>query len=110
MGHITTLGIDLAKNIFELCGLDKEGDIIYRRTVKRTALVNTVAKLSVKVIAMEACGSAHHWYRVFSPLGFEVKLMAPQHVKPYVKGQKNDRNDAEGIAIAAGQKRMTFVP
>ncbi len=110
MTRITTLGIDLAKNVFELCGLDKEGSILYRRTVKRSALHNTVAKLSVKVIAMEACGSAHHWYRVFSALGLEVKLISPAYVKPFVKGQKNDRNDAEGIAIAASQKNMTFVP
>lgn len=110
MGHIMTLGIDLSKNIFELCGLDKEGEIIYRRTVKRAALQRTVAKLSVKVIAMEACGSAHYWHRLLSQMGSEVKLIAPQYVKAFVKGQKNDRNDAEGIAIAASQKRMTFVP
>lgn len=109
MKHITTLGIDLAKDIFELCGLDSAGGIIYRRTVKRLALSKTVANLAVKTIAMEACGSAHHWHRVFSELGHEVKLLHPAYVKPFVKGQKNDRNDAEGIAIAASQKNMTFV-
>jgi transposase len=109
MGHIMTLGIDLAKDIFELCGLDSAGEVIYRRTVKRLALSKTVAKLAVKTIAMEACGSAHHWHRVFSELGHEVKLLHPAYVKPFVKGQKNDRNDAEGIAIAASQKNMTFV-
>jgi transposase len=110
MGHITTLGIDLAKNIFELCGLDKDGGVIYRRTVRRSALVHTVAKLSIKIIAMEACGGSHHWYRTFSALGLEVKLICPEYVKPFVKGQKNDRNDAEGIATAAMQKNMRFVP
>jgi transposase len=110
MGHIKTLGIDLAKNIFELCGLDQEGNIIYRRTVKRVVLQKIVANLSVEQIAMEACGGAHHWQRVFSQLGFQVKIIAPSYVKPFVKGQKNDRNDAEAIAIAANQKRMHFVP
>jgi transposase len=110
MGHITTLGIDLAKNVFALCGLDKTGEVIYRKTVKRSVFQRTVAQLSVDRIAMEACGSAHHWHRAFSEMNFEVKLISPAYVKPFVKGQKNDRNDAEGIAIAASQKHMRFVP
>ena len=109
MTDITILGIDLAKNVFELCGLSATGEVVYTRTVKRKDFLRTVAQLSVKTIAMEACGSAHHWYREFSVLGLEVKLLHPHYVKPFVRTQKNDRNDARGIAVAASQKTMTFV-
>src|SRR3979411_3200145 len=101
MTPIMTLGIDLAKNVFALCGLDSHGAVVYRRTVRRSALPKTVAHLPVKTIAMETCGSAHYWHRVFTALGHEVKLLHPTYVKPFVKRQKNDRNDSEGIAIAA---------
>ena len=110
MTNITILGIDLAKNVFELCGLGSGGEVVYSRSVKRKDFLRTVVQLEVRQIAMEACGSAHHWYREFTSLGMEVKLLHPHYVKPFVKTQKNDRNDARGIAVAASQKTMTFVP
>jgi transposase len=110
MTNITILGIDLAKNVFELCGLNATGEVVYTRTVKRQDFIRVVCRLDVKTVAMEACGSAHHWYREFTALGMEVKLLHPHCVKPFVKTQKNDRNDACAIAVAASQKTMTFVP
>ena len=110
MTHITVLGIDLAKNVFQLCGLNAAGEVVYNRSVKRKDFVTTIAQLSVETIAMEACGSAHHWCRKFTEMGLKAKLLHPGYVKPFVKNQKNDKNDAQGIAIAASQKTMTFVP
>ena len=88
--HITTLGIDLAKNVFQLHGVDARGRAVLSRRVKRSQLVEAVASLPPCVIGMEACGSAHHWGRAFEQLGHTVKLMHPKYVKPYVKTNKND--------------------
>lgn len=109
MTDITILGIDLAKNVFELCGLGADGEVVYSRSVKRKDFFRTVVQLEVKQIAMEACGGANHWCREFTALGMEVRLLHPHYVKPFVKAQKNDRNDARGIVVAASQKTMTFV-
>ena len=107
---IKTLGIDLAKNVFELCGLDESGDIQLRRRVRRDTLLLAVAEIPACVIGIEACTGAFYWQRQFEALGHDVRVIAPQHVKPFGRRQKNDRNDAEAIAIAVIQPRMRFVP
>jgi transposase len=106
---ITTLGIDLAKHVFQLHGVDARGHVVLSRRVKRSQLVETVASLPPCVIGMEACGSAHHWGRVFEQLGHTVKLMSPQYVKPYVKTNKNDARDAEAICEAVSRPTMRCV-
>ena len=88
--RITTLGIDLAKSVFQLHGVDARGRAVLSRRVKRHQLLDAVANLPVCVIGMEACGSAHHWGRAFEQLGHTVKLMSPKYVRPYVKTNKND--------------------
>ena len=107
--HITTLGIDLAKNVFQLHGVDARGHAVLSRRVKRDQLFHTVASLPPCVIGMEAGGSAHHWGRTFKPLGHTVKLMPPKYVKPYVKTNKNDGRDAEAICEAVSRPTMRFV-
>ncbi|MCA1288447.1 IS110 family RNA-guided transposase, partial [Salipiger bermudensis] len=107
---IKTLGIDLAKNVFELCGLDESGDIQLRRRVRRDTLLRAMAEIPACVIGIEACTGAFYWQRQFEALGHDVRVIAPQHVKPFGRRQKNDRNDAEAIAIAVIQPRMRFVP
>ena len=101
--HITTLGIDLAKNVFQLHGVDARGRAVLSRRVKRSQLLDAVASLPPCVIGMEAGGSAHHWGRTFEPLGHTVKLMHPKYVKPYVKTNKNDGRDAEAICEAVSR-------
>ena len=107
--HITTLGIDLAKNVFQLHGVDARGHAVLSRRVKRSQLVEAVASLPPCVIGMEACGSAHHWGRAFEQLGHTVKLMSPKYVKPYVKTNKNDARDAEAICEAVSRPTMRCV-
>jgi transposase len=107
--HTTTLGIDVAKNVFQLHGVDARGRAVLSRRVKRQQLLDTVANLPACVIGMEACGSAHYWGRVFEQVGHRVKLMSPRYVRPYVKTNKNDRRDAEAICEAVGRPTMRFV-
>ena len=107
--HITTLGIDVAKHVFQLHGVDARGRAVLSRRVKRQQLLETVANLPACVIGMEACGSAQHWGRAFEQLGHTVKLMHPKYVKPYVKTNKNDGRDAEAICEAVGRPTMRFV-
>jgi len=107
---IRTIGIDLAKNVFELCGLDESGDILLRRRVRRETLLRAVGEIPACIIGIEACTGAYYWQRQFESLGHDVRIIAPQHVKPFGRRQKNDRNDAEAIAIAVTQPRMRFVP
>ena len=107
---IKTIGIDLAKNVFELSGLDDTGDIQLRRRVRRETLPRAVEDIPACVIGIEACTGAFFWQRQFEALGHEVRIIAPQHVKPFGRRQKNDHNDAEAIAIAVTQPRMRFVP
>ena len=107
--HITTLGIDLAKNVFQLHGVDARGRAVLSRRVTRQQLLDTVANLPACVIGMEACGSAQHWGRAFEQLGHTVKLMHPKYVKPYVKTNKNDGRDAEAICEAVSRPTMRFV-
>lgn len=107
--NITTLGIDLAKTVFQLHGVDSEGKVVLRKKVHRTHLMETIAKLPVCRIVMEACGGANHWAREFKKLGHEVKLINPRFVKPFLKGNKNDQEDAEAIVEAASRPKMRYV-
>ena len=97
MEQITTVGIDLAKNVFSLHGVDGAGRVVLRRTVRRDQLLEVVARLSPCLIGMEACSGAHEWGRRFQAFGHTVRLMAPKFVAPYRKSGKNDGNDAEAI-------------
>jgi transposase len=106
---ITTVGIDLAKSVFQVHGVDERGRAVLRRQLKRKDVVSFFANLPACLIGMEACGSAHYWARKLSALGHTVRLMAPQFVKPYVKTNKNDRNDAEAICEAVARPNMRFV-
>jgi len=107
--EITTLGIDLAKNVFQLHGVNTIGEKVLSKQCSRKQLIEFAAKLPACLIAMEACGSAHHWARKFISMGHEVRLISPQFVKPFVKSNKNDANDAEAIVEAAIRPSMRFV-
>jgi transposase len=107
---ITTVGLDIAKSAFHLYAVNKMGRYIKKKQLKRKQVLPYFARLEPCVIAMEACGGANYWAREMKDLGHEVKLIAPQYVKPYVKGNKNDYNDAEAIAEAAQRPTMRFVP
>jgi transposase len=109
-GDITVLGIDLAKNSFQLHGVDAAGQRVVRKPLSRHKVSAYVAQLPPCLIGMEACGGAHHWVRVFTAFGHTVRLMAPQFVKPYVKSNKNDAVDAEAICEAVQRPNMRFVP
>ena len=104
------LGIDIAKHVFHAVGMDGRGNIVYRKRWSRHDLIPFIAKLPPVLIGIEACGGAHYWARRFRAHGHEVKLMAPQFVKPYVKSNKNDSRDAEAIAEAVTRPTMRFVP
>jgi transposase len=108
--NITTIGLDLAKNVFQVHGVDQRGKAVLRKTLKRADVMNFFAKLLPCLIGMEACGSAHYWARKLAELGHTVKLMAPQFVKPYVKTNKNDARDAEAICEAVSRPNMRYVP
>jgi transposase len=110
MEQITTVGIDLAKNVFSLHGVDANGKTVLRRTLRRDRLGEAVARLSPCLIGMEACSGAHEWGRRFQRHGHTVKLMAPKFVAPYRKSDKNDGNDAEAICEAVTRPNMRFVP
>lgn len=107
---ITTVGIDLAKNVFQIHAVDEHGKTAVRKQLKRDQMAEFFVNLPPCLIGMEACGSAHHWARKLAGFGHEVKLMAPQFVKPYVKTNKNDAADAEGICEAVARPNMRFVP
>jgi transposase len=107
---ITAIGIDLAKNLFQVHGVDERGKAVLRTQLKRKDVASFFANLEPCLIGMEACGSAHYWARKLSEGGHTVRLMAPQFVKPYVKTNKSDRNDAEAICEAVTRPNMRFVP
>jgi len=107
---ITTIGIDLAKNVFQVHGVDERGKAVVRKALKRGQVLPFFANLQPCLIGLEACGSAHYWARKLQGQGHTVKLMAPQFVKPYVKTNKNDAADAEAICEAVGRPTMRFVP
>jgi transposase len=107
---ITTIGIDLAKEVFQIHGVDVHGKVVLRKQLRRGEMAKFFANLAPCLIGMEACGSAHHWARKLEGFGHTIKLMAPQFVKPYVKTNKNDVADAEAICEAVGRPNMRFVP
>jgi transposase len=108
--QVITFGIDLAKNVFQIHGVDAAGHTVVKKQLKRDQLAPYFANVAPATIGMEACSSAHYWARKLQGMGHSVKLMAPQFVKPYVKGNKNDANDAEAICEAVARKSMRFVP
>ena len=108
--NITTVGIDLAKATFSVHGVDAVGQVVLRRTIKRSQLRECIAKLPPCLIGMETGSGAHQWARDFLALGHEVKLMSPRFVAPYRHGGKNDGNDAEAICEAVRRPNMRFVP
>ena len=107
---ITRIGVDLAKSVFQVHGVDRAEKPIVTRQLRRNQMIEFFQKLEPCLIGMEACASAHHWARTLAAMGHTVKLIAPQFVKPYVKGNKNDANDAEAICEAVGRPNMRFVP
>ena len=109
MKEIKILGIDLAKNVFQLHGVDAAGKPALRKNVSRGKLMETLANFPRCLIGIEACGGAHYWAREISKLGHEVRIMAPQFVAPYRKSGKNDLNDAEAICEAVSRPHMRFV-
>jgi transposase len=108
--NIKVLGIDLAKNVFQLHGTDHKGKCILRKKLSRTKLIEFMSNQPQCLIGIEACGGAHYWARTLMSMGHTVKMMAPQFVKPYVKSSKNDKNDSEGINEAVTRPNMRFVP
>ena len=107
---ITSVGIDLAKNVFQVHAVDERGKTVLRRQLRRDQMAAFFANLPPCLIGMEACGSAHYWARTLQSLGHTARLMSPQFVKPYVKSNKNDVADAEAICEAVARPNMRFVP
>lgn len=108
--EIKRIGLDLAKDVFEVHGVDEGERVVLRKTLRRGKVLEFFAQLPACVVGMEACGGAHHWARKLIELGHDARLMAPQFVAPYRKSNKTDRNDAEAICEAAGRGSMRFVP
>ena len=108
--EMTTLGIDLAKSVFQLHGVDAAGAVVLQKKLRRGAVLDLLGKLKPCLIGMEACATSHHWAREIAALGHEVRLIPPAYVKPYVKRQKNDAADAEAICEAVSRPNMRFVP
>lgn len=107
---ITTIGIDLAKEVFQIHGVDAQGKTVLRKQLRRREMAKYFANLEPCLVGMEACGSSHHWARKLGEFGHTVKLMSPQFVKPYVKTNKHDMADAEAICEAVTRPNMRFVP
>src|ERR1700731_3939500 len=97
MGEVSTIGLDIAKSVFQVHGVDADGTVVIRKRISRAKVLEFFAALPSCLVGIEACPSAHHWSRKLQALGHTVKLMPPAYVKPYVKRQKNDATDAEAI-------------
>ena len=110
MQTITTIGLDIAKSVFQVHGVDNDGKVVIRRQLKRRYVLAFFEKLQPCLVGIEACASSHHWSRELQALGHTVRLMPPAYVKPYVKRQKNDAADAEAICEAVTRTNMRFVP
>src|SRR5881396_2767860 len=110
MQMITTIGLDIAKSVFQVHGVDAAGEVVIRRQLKRRYVLAFFQKLSPCLVGIEACASSHYWSRELQALGHSVRLMPPAYVKPYVKRQKNDATDAEAICEAVSRANMRFVP
>ena len=108
--RVTTLGIDLAKSVFQLHGLDARGVVMLHKQLRRRHMLPFLTKLAPCLVGMEACAGSHYWAREITKLGRQVRLMSPHLVAPYVKSNKNDCNDAEAICEAVSRPSMTFVP
>ena len=106
MTEITRLAIDTSKSVFMLHGIDAAGQVVLRRNLRRARAVAVLRELASSEVALEACGGSHYWGRGLAALGHRVRLIPPQYVKPFVKRNKNDRNDAEAISVAAAQPSM----
>ena len=108
--QITTIGLDLAKNVFQVHGVDATGQVVVRKSLRRSQMLPFFAKLPPCLVGIEACGTSHHWARELIKLGHEVRLMPPAYVKPYVKRGKTDAADAEAVCEAVTRPTMRFVP
>src|SRR6266481_7446601 len=109
MQVITTIGLDIAKSVFQVHGVDAGGQVVMRRLLKRRYVLTFFEKLPPCLVGIEACASSHHWSRELQALGHTVRLMPPAYVKPYVKRHKNDATDAEAICEAVSRPNMRFV-
>jgi transposase len=109
MQMVTTVGLDIAKSVFQVHGIDAAGQVVIRRQLKRRYVLSFFQKLPPCLVGIEACASSHHWSRELKVLGHTVRLMPPAYVKPYVKRQKNDAADAEAICEAVTRANMRFV-
>ena len=110
MAEIITVGLDIAKNVFQVHAIDEEGDVIVRRQLRRRQVLSFFSRLQPCLIGMEACATSHYWAREIAKLGHQVRMMPPRYVKPYVKRNKNDAADAEAICEAVTRPTMRFVP
>jgi hypothetical protein len=110
MKEAVTIGVDLAKSVFQVHGVDSAGEVVIRRQLKRRQVLPFFKKQPPCLVGMEACATSHHWAREITKLGHEVKLMRPRSVKPYVKRNKNDAAAAEAICEAVTRPTMRFVP
>jgi transposase len=106
----TTIGLDIAKSVFQVHGCDQNGKAVIRTQLKRHQVLAYFANLPASLIGLEACGGSHYWARELNKLGHDTRLISPQFVKPYVKGNKNDANDAAAICEAVSRPNMRFVP
>jgi transposase len=109
MQSVTTIGLDIAKSVFQVHGVDADGNVVVRRQLKRRYVLAFFQKLPPCLVGIEACASSHYWSRELQALGHTVRLMPPAYVKPYVKRQKNDAADAEAICEAVTRPNMRFV-
>lgn len=110
MEHVSTIGLDIAKHVFQVHGVNAVGAVVVRRKLRRDDVAGFFRTLPPCLIGIEACATGHHWARVLMALGHEVRLMPASYVKPYVKRQKNDATDAEAICEAVARPTMRFVP
>lgn len=110
MGNAVTIGLDIAKHVFQVHGVGEDGSVLVRKRLRRAELLPFFAKLKSCLVGIEACGSSHHWARELERLGHTVRLMSPTYVKPYIKRGKNDAIDAEAICEAVTRPTMRFVP
>ena len=108
--HVNTIGVDLARNVFQVHGVDSAGKVVITRQLRRKQVLEFFSKLPGCLVGMEACGTGHHWAREISKLGHTVRLMPPSYVKGYVKRSKNDAADAAAICEAVTRPSMRFVP
>jgi len=110
MEQATTIGLDIAKYVFQVHGADGAGHVLFRKRITRAKLLGFLASQTRCIVAMEACAGAHYWAREIAKLGHHVRLIAPAYVKPFIRRQKNDAADAEAICEAAQRPSMRFVP